>query len=175
MTNEYVLDDFRDGNGISEIGTSWQAFSDRVMGGRSDMDAGLVSMDGNPALMMRGRVSLENNGGFIQVRLPLQSGNEYVDGSGYNGIYVRLRGRPGSYSVHLRTRGNRLPWSYYTADLPVSGEWTTVYLPWEAFLPENARLTLPDTRELTSVAVVAGKKAFDAEVAVSEIGFYHSF
>lgn len=73
MTSDAVLilDDFTSQSGTSTYGTAWQGFTDRVMGGRSDMRAGISRESGDSFLRMAGVVSLENNGGFIQARLPL--------------------------------------------------------------------------------------------------------
>ena len=65
-----ILDDFTSQSGTSTYGTAWQGFTDRVMGGRSDMRAGISRESGDSFLRMAGVVSLENNGGFIQARLP---------------------------------------------------------------------------------------------------------
>ncbi|HMB37435.1 MAG TPA: CIA30 family protein, partial [Wenzhouxiangellaceae bacterium] len=69
--DKLLLDDFSRSDGVSAIGTRWQDFSDRVMGGLSDMQAGIVETERGSVLRMSGQVRLENNGGFIQVRLPL--------------------------------------------------------------------------------------------------------
>ena len=99
----FLLDDFDRGDGVSAIGTRWQGFTDRVMGGLSDMQAEVVETDQGKALRMTGRVRLENNGGFIQVRLPLAGDRETFDASSYTGIETTLRGRPGAWFLHLRT------------------------------------------------------------------------
>ncbi len=41
MADEMILDDFAGTDGISRIGIQWQGFTERVMGGRSDIRAGL--------------------------------------------------------------------------------------------------------------------------------------
>ena len=69
-----IIDNFSSRDGKSSFGTYWQILSDNVMGGISKGRAYLIpSQEGAErfVLKMMGDVSLENNGGFIQVRLPM--------------------------------------------------------------------------------------------------------
>lgn len=163
-----VIDDFST-PGRSSLGTRWQAFTDRVMGGRSQMEAGF-ERDGNTVVLrMTGRVSLENNGGFIQVRLPLSERGTF-DASEFSGIALETRGRPGSYFIHLRTRATRLPWQHYTAAIPVTPAWQRTVVPFDAFAPDSIRREIDPSR-LTSIAVVAAGDRFEGDVAIRLIEF----
>lgn len=169
----FVLDDFAGTTGQSNLGTAWQGFTDRVMGGRSDMRAGISRASDFSYLRMTGRVSLENNGGFIQVRLPLSVGNSQFDAREYTGVEIDVRGTDGSYAIHLRTAQNRMPWSYYAADLPVAEQWQTVRIPFESFsAPSAFRWGRPDVGRLQSIAVVAGTVEFDADIAIRRVALY---
>jgi hypothetical protein len=157
-----LLDDFSRNHGVAVIGGVWQGFTDRVMGGRSDIRAGFAEREGRRVLRMEGEVSLENNGGFVQLRLPLDSNN--LDAGNYAGVRIRYRiGLGEDYYIHLRTRGNRLPWSYFAADLeshrlPENGDGPLVSeLPWEAFVGESTALRKLRPGQLKSLAVVAAK------------------
>ena len=167
---QFVLDDFNDADAISAVGTRWIAVTDQVMGGRSVMTTRFGDDGNERALVVAGRVSLENNGGFIQVRLPLPI--EQQDFSDFGGIYLRVRGASGSYSVNVRTPENRRPWSYYSAGFDVVDTWKTVYIPWNQFQGQNTAGQSPDTSSITSIAIVAGNTAFEPELFLSEIGTY---
>lgn len=163
-----LLDDFADPRGRSALGTRWQGFSDRVMGGLSDLQAGYVDEAGVPHLRMSGRVRLENNGGFIQVRLPLATDGGDFDASAFRALRLEIRGVPGAYWIHLRSADTRLPWAYYRARVPVSGSWQVVELPLEAF--EAVATARPlDLSRLRSVALVAYGEAFDADIALKRL------
>ena len=170
--NGYLLiDDFT--NRLSKLDTSWEGFTDRVMGGRSDMSAGTVRNVDDSYLWMRGKVSLENNGGFIQVRLMLSNSRKMFDGSQYSGVRVRVKGSGEGYYLHLRTSNTLFPWKYYSAPLPVSSDWVEVDIPWSTFTGgDYGRLPDLKTERLKSIAVVAAKDEFDADIQVSEIGLY---
>jgi len=166
----FLIDDFS--AETSRLGTSWEGFTDQVMGGASRMESGLVPGEQGRALRMSGQVSLKNNGGFIQMRLPLDPRKRPFDASSYTGIFLRVRGRDQGYYVHLRTPRTIFPWAYYGQSFPVSGEWTTVRLPFAAFRPQNMGGGPPDPGKLVSLAIVAYGREFNAELYVQSVGFY---
>lgn len=163
-----LLDDVSDDSGRASIGTRWQGFSDRVMGGLSDLQAGYVEEGGSRHLRMSGRVRLENNGGFIQVRLPLTATGGDFDASAFRTLRVEVRGAPGAYWVHLRSADTRLPWAYYRAPVPVTDTWQAVELPLDRFEAVATKRAL-DLRRLRSVALVAYGEAFEADLALRRL------
>ncbi len=55
---------------------------------------------------MRGDVSTKNNGGFVQIALPLldkKSDGAPFDASAYTGIEIEVSGNNESYNIHFRT------------------------------------------------------------------------
>lgn len=171
---ELVLDDFQSGNGTSVFGTDWSGFSDQVMGGLSELRLQYAQAD-NDRLTMRlsGRVRLENNGGFIQARLPLERARRRFDASEFSGVRVVARAEPGAYYVFLRTRNTWLPWQYYGGRINIQqgDEWHTYDIPFEAFQAESTRRAL-DTSQLKSIAIVAYGEAFSADIEVARLSFY---
>ena len=93
---------------------------------------------------------------------------EPLDGSGYDGIRLQVRGSPGPYYVHLRTPDCRRPWQYYRAELPVTAEWREVFVPFSDFEGESIR-GAPDFGNLSSIALVAYGEAFEAELEVRHL------
>lgn len=166
-----LIDDFERGDGVSFIGTRWMGFTDRVMGGVSDQQVTLEDIEGRRVLRLRGQVRLENNGGFIQVALPLAGPREAMDASSFTGVRLLVRGNGEQYAVHLRTSATRLPWQYYEATFTAGPEWTTVDLPFSRFTPQALSRSM-DPARLTRVAVVGAKRAFAADVAVARIELY---
>lgn len=163
-----LLDDFSDESGRSALGTRWQGFSDRVMGGLSDLRAGYVDEAGERHLRMSGRVRLENSGGFIQVRLPLAADGADLDASRYRALRLEVRGQPGAYWVHLRSADTRLPWAYYRAPVPATGTWQVIELPLDRFEAVATARAL-DLGRLRSVALVAYGEAFEADIALKRL------
>ena len=170
MNDQLLLDDFSGQR--SSLGTSWEGFTDQVMGGESEMNVRIESEGGSNFLHLSGKVSLENNGGFIQVRLRLDEKKRPFDASEYTGVALRVRGKDRGYYVHLRTTRTVFPWSYYAQEIPVSGEWRTVTLPFSDFEAENMRSSALNTGKLISVAIVAAKRAFFADLNVDAVYLY---
>ncbi len=142
------------------------------MGGRLDLDAGYREVEGRPVLAMRGRVRLDNNGGFIQLRLPLDPGGALFDASGVAGLRVTARAlEPGAYYLHLRSEDTRRPWAYYRARLNLSREWETLELPWSDFEARSLDQALNPER-LRSVALVTYGEAFEADLDVARIEWW---
>jgi hypothetical protein len=168
QSDALLIDDFSRDDGRSHLDTEWRAFTDRVMGGVSDMDAGLVDTDRGPALRISGTVRLDNNGGFIQARLPLADDGRTLDAGGYDAVRVLVRGRPGAYYLHLRTPQTQRPWQYFRAELPVGSEWRERTIPLKSFTGKSIDAA-PDFSRLRSLAVVAYGEAFEAEVEVARL------
>jgi peptide methionine sulfoxide reductase msrA/msrB len=168
-----LIDDFSTPDFNSPLGTRWQFISDRVMGGRSTGKISTQQLPGRSALHMTGKVSLENNGGFIQARLMLRPDAKTFDASAFKGIRLSLKGNGRTYALHLRTSSTRLPWQFYQASFKTTGSWQTIDLPFKSFEPQS--LTTPlDTRTLQSVAVVAVKQQFTADILIDDIRFYRN-
>jgi hypothetical protein len=86
---------------------------------------------------------------------------------------VRLiaRGNGERYSVHLRTPDNVRPWQSYRAHFTAGADWETIQLPFEGFAPHRLDALL-DTTRLRRIGLVAIGRAFRADLAVCELGFY---
>ena len=172
---DFVIDRFSSPDARSDIETYWQLSTDRVMGGISEGKAYLTPKNETGEqyiLKLSGEVRLENNGGFIQVRLPLTSGNRPFDASEYSGIALQVRGNGEQYYIHLRTTQSRFPWAYYYQAFTAPGEWARIELPFESFIGEN--IPSGGFREdlLVSLAIVAAKERMNADIEVSRVSLY---
>lgn len=163
-----LIDDFQRDDGRSHLGTRWEGITDRVMGGRSDMELDYHESEAGAVLFLRGQVRLENRGGFIQARLPLDPAGGSFDASAWEGFYIKVRGTPGPYYLHLRTRQTWLPWQHYRAPIEVRAVWQEQFVPFSAFEGRATWRTL-DVRALTSVGVVAYGEAFEAAIEVARL------
>jgi len=161
-----LLDDFS-----TSDGAAWRLFTDQVMGGVSMGQAAIAEVQGRRALRLTGTVSLERNGGFVQVARPLaRNGQASFDATAFAGLAVQACGAPGRYFVHLRTTDTRAPWQYYAAPLAVTAGWTDLVIPWPAFV-HKALSTPLDVTRLLRIGVVAAGAAFEADVAVASVAF----
>ena len=165
-----LIDDFQRAD-VATVGTPWRSTSDRVMGGVSIARLERGTFDGRAGLRLTGDVSLENNGGFVQMGLDLAPGGATLDGSGHAGVSLVVRGNGERYGVHLRTVDCLRPWQSYRAGFLSEADWREVRLPFDAFEPH--RLDAPlDRSHLRRLGVVAIGRAFAADVMVSKVMLY---
>ena len=177
-----VIDDLSDPFPFTSSGSQWQGITDRVMGGRSDGSLSREIIGERRANVLRGRVSLENNGGFIQMATDLSldpSVDMFVDASAYDGIEldVYCEGTANideSFNIHLRTPAcERQNSSYrYTFAIPPD-QWTPVRVPWSEFEGHGPGPDItPFTPSLRRLGVVSIGEARDVILAVGKVGFY---
>lgn len=98
-----VIDDLSRPHPEAAQGISWRFVADAVMGGVSSGAIGRTRVSGREALRLSGSVSLENNGGFIQMALDFRPDGTSVDASRFSGIEVKVPGNGEVYGLHLRT------------------------------------------------------------------------
>ena len=171
QSESLLIDDFSKSNGVSSLGTQWRMFTDRVMGGLSTAEWEYTTIEGRKCVQLRGDVSLENNGGFVQIALPLTRDGWPFDASSYKGVRLWARGNSEAYHIHLRSSDSRLPWQYYGAKFVADGSWRMYEVPFSEFVPEGLEAELKPDR-LVRIAVVAIKKEFKADIAVAQLEFY---
>lgn len=166
-----LIHDFSNLSMISRLGMEWRAVSDRVMGGVSKSDIAIDELDGRACLHLTGDVRLENDGGFIQASLDLASADDTFDASTYRGMRLVVCGNDECYAVHLRTSDCVRSWQSYRAPFKATPGWETIDLPFSAFAPHRLVAAL-DLKRLRRFGLVAIGRAFTADLAVAEIGFY---
>lgn len=164
LAGDMMIEDFK-----VQPETRWKFFADTVMGGVSSGQIRFVTEGDRKHAQMTGRVSIENNGGFIQMRMALPS----PPPEGTVGVRLVIRGNDQRYFVHLRTRGAILPWQYYQAGFEATNTWTEVRLPFTDFKASGALLRkVPRADSLTSIGIVAFGRNHDADISVREVAFY---
>ena len=166
-----VIDDLGRDNLVATIGTRWQLVTDRVMGGVSDGTLVRETVSGRPALRMRGDVSLENNGGFVQMALDLAPDGDLVDASAWTGIELDVIDNDEDYGVHLRTDAVERHWQSYRQSFRAGASWRTVQLAFADFVPHRIEVPL-DVRRLRRIGLVAIGRAFAADLAVGGVRFF---
>ncbi len=155
---------------MATIGSNWQLITDQVMGGISEGSVIREVVAGRAALRMRGDVSLENNGGFVQIALDLSPESGIVDARVWSGIELDVFGNGEEYGVHLRTDALTKPWQSYRQSFKADARWQTVQLPFNLFIAHRTDIIL-DTHRLRRIGVVAIGRAFSANLAVGGLRF----
>ncbi len=167
--NKMILDNLLT-PGITAQKQSWAFFTDGVMGGLSEGKAIISKVDGINCYHMTGNVTTENNGGFIQIRNQLKP---TISTKKYKGIYLKVFGNNEDYALHIRTALTLAPWQYYKYSFKTFSEWKEIRAPFSEFKKSNSYQ--PSNligQNINSIGLVAGFKDFNADICLSEIGFY---
>lgn len=149
----------------------WRLVTDNVMGGMSHGTLTEELTGDRPAVRMRGIVSTENNGGFIQIAMDLDHDNGFIDARAYQGICIDVCGNREGYGVHLRTTAMTRPQQSYRQGFVASAQWQTARLPFAQFAPHRIEAPI-DLARLRRIGLVAIGRAFTADLAVARLAFY---
>ncbi|GGK35315.1 CIA30 family protein [Salinarimonas ramus] len=163
-----ILDEF---TAMPDAPQSWRAISDRVMGGVSDGGLAREMVAGRAALRLTGRVSLENDGGFLQMARDLAPDGAAIDLSGHAGLELDVFGNGETYGVHLRTAEVTRPWQSYRASFVALPEWQRLRLPFAGFAAHRIEAPL-DLARVRRVGLVAIGRAFTADLALARLALY---
>ena len=145
--------------------TQWNMVSDQVMGGLSQGHAEL----NESAIKLTGQVSLENNGGFLQIQYPIEKAHRPEN---YTGIFIKARSvHPQTFDLLLKSSQLWMPWQSFRAEVKLDENWQLIQMPFENFAPYRTQTRL-NPRAITKFSILAGGKAMEIELEISEFGFY---
>lgn len=141
------------------------------MGGVSHGHVAREMEDGQPVYRLTGSVSLENNGGFVQMAFDLDEGGRAFDASGWKGIELDTRGNDELYDLRLRTAQLTRPWQSFRTAFVAPRDWERIRFPFGAFDPHRTD-ALFDPACLRRLGVLAIGRVFNADVSVRSVAFY---
>jgi hypothetical protein len=166
-----VIDDLTQPPPRASNGAEWELIADRVMGGVSNGPLRREIVRDREAIHMQGDVSLENNGGFLQIALDLAPDGSSIDAGRWAGIEIDVIGNDESYNLHLRTADVTRPWQSYRQSFVAKPEWQTLRLPFAEF--DAHRIDAPlDLSTLRRIGIVAIGRAFHADIAIGGARFF---
>lgn len=170
VKDNLVIDDRSNDDATSNLGTRWRLVTDTVMGGLSKGQLTLDSYKGKKCLRMRGDVTTENNGGFVQIALPLSEQGVF-DASAYNGVEIEVAGNDELYNIHFRTDSLWFPWQSYRYSFTARSDWQTYRIPFSEL--EQYKTSEDFSRdEIERIGLVAIGRDFQADLCLAEIRFY---
>lgn len=170
LAKDFIIDDRVSGNLSSNLGTQWRMITDQVMGGVSIGDLTVDAYKSRHCLCMRGNVSTDNNGGFVQMALDLSSGESF-DASDYDGIELSVSGNNERYNIHLRTTDLWLPWQSYRFSFKVTPAWQIIRIPFENIAPYRTTAEFRKDK-LKRIGLVGIGRDFEADLCVASVKFY---
>jgi hypothetical protein len=164
-----VIDDRSTIDTTSNLGTRWRLVTDNVMGGQSQGQLTLDTYKERDCLRMRGDVTTENNGGFVQITLPLSE--DIFDASDYTGIEIQVAGNEEEYNIHFRTDELWFPWQSYRYTFRAESDWKTYRIPFST-LEKYKTFHDFDASEIKRIGLVAIGRKFQADICLASIAFY---
>ena len=167
------MEQAREDPGKMELRPDWSFVADGVMGGVSNGGLAWEMFRGRKAAVLRGDVSLDNNGGFIQIAFDLLSDGTGFDASHWNGIELDICGNGERYDIRLRTDQLARPWQSFRTEFKAISEWQTARVPFEAVVPHKTGAVF-DPAKLRRIGILAIGREFHAEVAVANVRLYRS-
>lgn len=169
--NILVIDDRSYNDVTSNLGTKWQLVTDGVMGGLSQGQLTLDEYKGKNCLRMRGDVTTENNGGFVQIALSLSDQGDF-DASAYTGVEIEVAGNNELYNIHFRTGDLWFPWQSYRYSFTAESDWQTYRVPFSE-LEKYKTFNKFSQDQIKRIGLVAIGRDFQADLCLAAIGFYH--
>jgi hypothetical protein len=166
-----IIDDLSREPPTATIGTNWQLFTDTVMGGVSKATMARETIEGRAVIRLRGNVSLENNGGFVQISLDFVPDGGPIDASSWSGIEVDVYGNGEEYAINLRTTDLTRPWQSYRQAFRAAPNWGTVRLPFNRFVPNRTDIPL-DLHRLRRLGIIGIGREFTADISVGGVRFF---
>jgi len=152
---------------------AWEYVADTVMGGMSSGNIRAEAYQGRSANVLRGDVSLDNNGGFVQIAADLNADSSIYDASDWDGFEMIICGNDTAYDFRLRTDALRRPWQSFRTDFIAPSAWQTVRLPFDQMIPHKTDAAF-DPAGLRRIGILAIGRAMRAEIAVAAVHLYRS-
>jgi hypothetical protein len=153
-----------------ELTPDWEFVADTVMGGVSTGRIERIA-DPRPATRLTGHVSLDNNGGFLQMAADLCPRGGVIDAGGWSGLELDFRGNGERYELRLRTDQLTRPWQSYRAGFMAPPDWTTQRFAFADFVPHRTTAVF-DPGRLRRIGVLAIGRVFEADVSVAAVRLY---
>lgn len=150
-----------------DLPTDWEFVADTVMGGVSRGAVSSETVAGRAAHRLTGQVSLDNNGGFVQMATDLPP----RDYGNWTGLRVTLSGNDEAYDLRLRTSELARPWHSYRTEITVAKGWAEYDIPFAEFTRHRTEIPL-DLSKITRFGIVAIGREFQADVAVAGLALY---
>ena len=164
-----VLDELKN-PGTTIQNENWSFITDSVMGGLSEGSVDLDKIENVSCYRMKGKVTTENNGGFIQIRALIKPNMKIGD---FNGIFAYVYGNNKSYNIFIRTPLTVAPWQYYSYKFSAPNKWIEIRAPFSKFKKSNFYQPKDlSNQKIKSIALVAAFEDFNSDICLAKIGLY---
>jgi hypothetical protein len=154
-----------------DLNPVWEYVADNVMGGVSNGGMRQETYQSRKAAVLYGDVSLDNNGGFIQIASDLNSDGTAFDASIWTGLELDISGNGDRYDIRLRTDQLTKPWRSFRTEFTATPDWQSLRIPFGTFTSHKTEAIF-DPTQLRRIGILAIGRKFHAEVAVAGVRLY---
>ncbi|HHS99339.1 MAG TPA: hypothetical protein ENK73_00635 [Thiomicrospira sp.] len=157
-------------NPAMKTSPEWFFVSDQVMGGVSNGQVSFKKNETSPCHCLTGKVSLENNGGFLQMQL-VHLDDLNIHFNDFKGIYIEVKGNNHQYNLHLRTSQLLLPWQSFRQQFFASEKWQRLFFSFEEFTSYKTFSKL-NPAKISRLGILAIGEAFESNICIRNLGLY---
>ncbi len=157
-------------NPAREKDPQWRFVSDQVMGGQSQGQVSFHDQLASPCHCLSGLVSLENNGGFLQMQL-IDLDRLAVNFADYDGLFIEVKGNEHRYNLHIRTSQLWLPWQSFRQSFNATETWQRLFLPFKDFTAYKTFTDL-NPQKIKRLGILAIGESFEADICIRTLGLY---
>ena len=154
-----------------ELDPAWKYVADTVMGGVSTGSLQVETYKGHNATVLRGDVSLDNNGGFVQTAADMNADSSVYDASAWDGFELTVCGNGAAYDFRLRTDALSRPWQSFRTQFIAPGTWETLRLSFSDMTPHKTDAQF-DPDRLRRLGILATGREMQAQIAIATLRLY---
>ena len=118
-----------------------------------------------------GAVSLDNNGGFVQIAFDLTETGACLDASAWAGVQLDVYGNGETYDIRIRTDQIARPWQSFRAAFTAPATWSTVTIPFAGLIPHRTEARFDPTR-LRRIGILAIGREMQADISIASFRLY---
>ena len=148
----------------SDNNTSWYAYTDQVMGGKTELSAnfeeGVVKLDGE--------VTTKNNGGFVRLAHRPDEINKNA-----KGIKFKAKGNNEAYEVHVTLKGMKMPpWSYLSTSFDVDDQWNEYEILFSDLKKNGMMVASMKPKNIREISIAGYGRDFNVDLELRDIELF---
>ena len=149
---------------ISNSPQDWYGVTDRVMGGKSNLQVEFVE----EIFILRGNVTTQNNGGFVRLVQDIKLNDDAL-----SGISFLARGNDEVYEIHVTLKGMKMPpWSYMSHSFQVTDEWERYEIYFKDLKSSGYSARKMKPKNINNIAFAGYGRDFDVNLMVKDISIF---
>ena len=149
---------------ISNSPQDWYRVTDRVMGGKSNLQVEFVE----ETFILRGNVTTQNNGGFVRLVQDIKLNDDAL-----SGISFLAKGNDEVYEIHATLKGVKVPpWSYMSGSFQVTDKWKRYEIYFTDLKSSGYSARKMKPKNINNIAFAGYGRDFDVNLMIKDISIF---